>query len=272
MRHTSQSLLWIAVLIVCVVLSCGPEAQRCTQPEVDQRTIAYIFRDFFCPSPACGQLAAAYWYFECGAGTCRYLGCWIPSEHGGLPEWSVIVREAEQCYDGWSWGCADTLWAPCSDPGSTPREYGEAEEASIWLSGSLVAPQEAYDRVVHDLAAIRSLYGDDIPRLREIHFAPYLNSSAIYLELIPEAALRLKEGRFHDLDSLNAHFDLSEIKTYEGGTCGPSFSFIFRGRYNTEKLSQIYKDTPSVIWAESGLADLPGLPPDVLTLIPWPVE
>ena len=193
-------------------------------------------------------------------------------EHADPPEWSGIVREAEQHYDDWSWGCADTLWAPCSDPGSTPREDEEAEEASIWLSGSLVAPQEAYDRVADDLAAIRSRYGDDIPRLRDIRFAPYLNSSAIYVELMPEAALRLKEGRFHDLDSLNAHFNLSEIKTYDGGKCGPFFSFIFRGRYNAEKLSQIYKDTPSVIWAESGLADLPGLPPDILTVIPWPVE
>ena len=200
------------------------------------------------------------------------MGCWIPSEHGDPPEWSGIFREAEQYYDDWSWGCADTFWAPCDDPGSTPREAEEAEEASIWLSGSLVAPQEAYDRVVHDLALIRSRYGDDIPRLRAIRFAPYLNSSAIYLGLTPEAALRLAEGRFHDLDSLNAHFKLSEIKTYGGGACGPSFSFIFQGRYNTEKLSQIYKDAPPVIWAESGLADLPGLPPEVLTVIPWPVE
>jgi hypothetical protein len=199
------------------------------------------------------------------------MGHWNPIEDPAQPPWLATVLEAEACYDDWNWGCGDTLGIQCSDPSYTPRDNEEAEEASIWLSGGLVAPPELYDRIVQDLRFIRTTFGDSIPELRDIHFTPYVHSNVIGLELMSEAVSRFREGAFDDLDSLNAYFKVTEIRVSNRSTCGPWFTFIFDGRYDTIQLSKIYKDTPCVLWAEAvgGWGGVWGGP---ITVIPWPIE
>jgi hypothetical protein len=88
--------------------------------------------------------------------------------------------------------------------------------------------------------------------------------------LMPEAASRFRQGEFHDLDSLNTFFNVSEVRPYEH-SCGLSLTLVFDGRYNTVRLSQIYKDTPSVLTAEPGLADGSG-GFEKAQVLPWPLR
>jgi hypothetical protein len=269
-RRSFGLLFLLAVIGVFLSLSCGSDCRRCTEPEPDDTPIAYIFKGLEILCEGCGMPRAVYWYFECEAGGCQYGGYWDPLEEPDPPEWFATVAEAERHYDNCGWGCVDSLWASCLDPSETPRENEEAEEASIWLSGSLVAPQQLYERVAADLALIRSGYGDESPRLMTIRFMPCYNSSAIWVQLMPEAAARFRQGEFHDLDSLNTRFNVSDILMYEH-SCGLSLSLVFDGRYNTVRLSQIYKDTPSVLTAEPGLADGAG-GFEKAQVLPWPLR
>ena len=272
MRCPSSFLIFPALIVICLILSCGSDSRNCTEPEPDHLIMGYAFKGLVPVCEACGQVYPVHWYFECEPGVCQYLGYWDPLQQQDPPAWFSAVAEAQQCYDGCTWGCAaGSLWAPSLDPSKTPRENEEAEQASIWLSGSLVAPQELYDRIANDLAMIRSTYSDAIPELDRIRFLPCLQTSSIWLDLMPDADLRVQQGQFHDLDSLNALFKVCQIKTYNTSTCGPSYAYVFDGRYNTIQLSQIYKDAASVLWAEPGY-DAPSMGFEVATVLPWPLE
>lgn len=257
----------ISSFALCACLSCGRDANRCTEPESDNPPMAYFFREAVPACTGCDLCYYAYWYFECVDEACRYVGYWDPLDQPDPPPWLVSATAAEECYDDWSWGCQDTIWGFSSDPRMTPRDNEEAEEAAIWLSGSLVAPQDLYDRIAHDLALVRSAYGDDIHQLREIRFTPYLRSSAIWVNLMPEAAYRYTQGEFHDLDSLNTLFKVRDILAYHDAN---NLSLLFEGRYDTIQLAQIYGDTPSVIAADPGVAN--GGFCRLSTVLPWPVK
>ena len=94
-----------------------------------------------------------------------------------------------------------------------------------------------------------------------------VRSNAIWVNLVPGAADRCMRGEFHDLDSLNALFKVSEILVYDYGY---NLSLIFEGRYDTIQLAQIYKDTLSVIAADPGIAT--GGLCRLSTVLPWPVK
>jgi hypothetical protein len=269
MYWPSRVSVFAIVLAVCLGLSCGSDSRKCLEPEPDQLPLGYIFRGMLSLGPGSGEVVYVYWYFGCRCSSCRYVGHWTPLEEHEPPAWFATVREAEACYDDWNWGCGDTLGIQCSDPSNTPREDEEAEEASIWLSGGMVAPPELYDRLVQDLQLIRTTFGDSIPELADIRFTPYLRSNVIMLQLMSEAAVRLKNGEFHDLDSLNAHFKVSEIRV-ESATS--TFTFFFDGRYDTIQLSKIYSDAPSVLYAESVFASGGGIWGGPITVIPWPID
>ena len=270
MNSRARTLLLVLPLAILLCVSCASDRRACLEPEPGQQELAYIFRGMVSLGPGSGEVVRVYWYFECGGWGCRYVGHWNPIEEPESPAWFATVLDAEACYDDPSWGCGDTLGIQCSDPSYTPRENQEAEEASIWLSGGLVAPPELYDRIAQDLRFIRTSFGDTIPELRDIRFTPYMHSNVIGLELMPEAVSRFREGKFHDLDSLNAHFKVTEVRVDNSSSCGPWFTLFFDGRYDTIQLSKIYKDTPSVLWAEAvgGWGGWWG----PITVIPWPIE
>jgi len=267
MQCRSRALLLALALFVFLGVSCGSESRRCIEPEPSRPGIAYIFRDVM-GVPGSDMYIYSYWYFECRSSGCSYLGHWTEGQ-AEPPTWLATVREAQVCYNGWNWGCGDTLGPQCNDPDCTPRENQEAEEASIWLAGGMVAPPELYDRIRQDLAFIRASYGDSIPELRDIHFTPYLHSNVINLELMSEAVARFNNGEFHDLDSLNAHFKVSQIRVDKASSM---LTFFFDGRYDTIQLSKIYWDTPSVLWAESVPAGGGHPYGGPMTVIPWPTD
>lgn len=256
-----------AALTICV--SCGVDRCPCGYLQPDDTRVVYFFREAEFGCAGCDTCCCyVYWCFEEGTTGYEYLGHWDPNEQEEPPKGFGDIRQAEWCYDDWSWGCTGAPWGGCSDPSLTPRENVEAEEVAIWLSEGLVAPQQLYDKVLSDLAIIRSRYGPAIPELNTIQFTPYLESDRIIVEVTPEAAAQFERGEYHDLDSLNEHFKLCNM--YPEKCCQPRLHLEFDARYDTKVLAQAYEQVPSVIGAEPGRAF--GWLCRPSTVLPWTSE
>jgi len=239
--------LILLLLAAALGLSCSSDGCRCTEPEQTQITMAYVFREAVPMCPGCDPCWYLYWGLECVGDTCRYLGDYDPREDQDQPVWLAAIKDIESCYDcdGSYMNCADSFWTDCSDPDLTPREDEEAEEAAIWVSGSLVAPQDLYELLVHDLSLIRTEWGDSIPVLDEITFQPYTVSNDLALWLTRSAYEQFARGEYTDLDSLNALYGATTVRPW----LDEYLRITFSGRYNTWRLGEVYEEVPSVISA-----------------------
>lgn len=130
----------------------------------------------------------------------------------------------------------------------TPRENREAEEAALWVSDSLVAPENLYNAILNDLAVIRTKYGDDISEV-QITFVPPWVTSQIILGVNDEAKAQILAGKYHDLDSLNTALRCTGGPIRSVGM-GNSILLSFKGRLHPERLAELYKQVKSVVWAE----------------------
>jgi hypothetical protein len=211
--------------------------------------MAYIFRKpvSMC-SPACDPCWYLYWRFECIGDTCRYLGHYDPREDQEVPQWLSEIRDLEFCYDDYGVNCAESLWTYCTDPGLTPRDNEEAEEAALWLSGSLVAPQDLYELLVHDLSLIRAEWGDSVPDVNTITYHPYLLSNDLCVSPTRAAYEQFLQGEYTDLDSLNGLFGATAVSPW----LDHYLRITFDGRYSIWELAKIYESVPSVVSVEPG--------------------
>jgi hypothetical protein len=220
-------------------------------------TMTYLFREAWgdCMN---GCLKNRYWYFGCRAGACSLVGEWDSTVDLTVPEWWAEARIAKTYFETGG-ECPYSPWPECSDVARTPMGNEEAEEMAIWLSGSLVAPESLYLRVLADLEGIRATYGDSIPQLREIEFFSIWQTSNIAILITSEAMERFQAGEYDDLDSLNTRLRLSSMEQ--------SFDnwllLEFEGRLNSNRLVDIYVAEPSVVFGEpSGYAgDWPNVYP-----------
>jgi hypothetical protein len=259
--------LVLLVLIAAACLSCSSDGCKCTEPEPAQVRITYIFREAVSMCcPACDPCWYLYWRFECVADSCHYLGHYDPRDGQEEPVWLDGVSDIEYCYDYGYSTCTEGLWAYCSDPSLTPRPNEEAEEAALWLSCSLVAPQDLYDLLVHDLALIRAEWGDSITELNTITFQPILLSNDLAVTLSASDFERFTRGEYKDLDSLNTLFGATELRPW----LYHSVRITFNGRYNMWRLAEVYQTVPSVLFAEPGDSYMFICRPS--TVLPWPVE
>jgi hypothetical protein len=206
--------LALACISVAAVLSlsCGSECCKCTGPEPTEPHMVYLFREVIPVCEGCDLCGSRYWYFEMSGDSCSYFSGWDPGDGSPEPAWFRAMRPIEVCYDSVDSSCADTSWGYRSDPSLTPRADAEAEEAALWLSGSLVAPEDLYIALLRDLSRIREQYGDSIPQLREVRYTPWEATNKISIKLLPEAYDQYTRGAYYDLDSLNALFHMVTMK------------------------------------------------------------
>jgi hypothetical protein len=163
-------------------------------------------------------------------------------------------------------GCKGSVKSPTRPPDKppeweTPRENREAEEAALWLSDSLVAPEWLYNAILNDLAAIRAEYRDSIPQVN-ITFIPPWVSGKIWVSVTDEAKEKIRRGQYHELDSLNSVFHLTEIDT--SFRIGNFVYLTFEGRFHPERLAELYKQVSSIDYA--GASRLIG---DWSNVYPW---
>jgi hypothetical protein len=145
---------------------------------------------------------------------------------------------------------APTKKAPGLSPViDNPRPDQEAEEAALWLSGELEAPEELYVTIRDDLIQIRGPYLPIIPEVG-ITFIPPWVPGMLILGVTDEAKRQIRLDEYHDLDSLNAYYHLAKMDTSRFFNISNSVKLTFEGRLHPEVLSGPYGSVRLVIYAE----------------------
>ena len=120
-----------------------------------------------------------YWYFRCRCDTCEFVGSWDDAAGEERPAWWDQASASKMCFIRGG-DCSFTTWNRCSDISKTPRQNREAEEVALWLTGSLVAPDSAYSRILVDLALIRAAHGEAIPQARTLSYhSPWVTNELL---------------------------------------------------------------------------------------------
>jgi hypothetical protein len=134
-----------------------------------------------------------------------------------------------------------------SNIADTPRGNAEAEMAALWFAGKLVAPQEDYDAILEDLAAIRSEYLDSIPKVA-IEFFPPWEVTGLLAHFTHETWDKIRRHEPNVVDSLGTVFHATTLDTI---AIGPSLLAVirFEGRLHPERLAEIYASFPEVLSA-----------------------
>jgi hypothetical protein len=127
-------------------------------------------------------------------------------------------------------------------PAQSQREYynkgpgaetaGEAELMALFLSQELRAPQQLQDQIFDDLHLIRSTFGDEIPRIKEICFWWQYSTKSIYV-VIGEATHRTDYK--YSIEQLNSEL-MGSIIT------GKLTRVTFNNNYHPRRLTELYID------------------------------
>jgi len=130
----------------------------------------------------------------------------------------------------------------------TPRANKEAEEAALWLSDSLIAPESLYYTISYHLKTIREKYGETIPQVDTLTFRSKWRPGMVILQVTEEAKQHIRAGTYHDLDSLNSALHLEKMDTthFSHSTW---IHLIFEGRLHPKRLAELYSPIPSVVKA-----------------------
>lgn len=236
----------VFLLAILPILSCSNS--ECTGVEpCDEETLTFLFRYCWGHEPQGDCYYTHFWYFAYDSDGARYLGDWYAGYgEGNPPAWWNEAAVGWSCYQE-NLGCARGSWPVSDDVSVTPRPDQQAEEIALWLSGSLVAPEYLYLEVLDGLEAVRQAYGDLVPDVVDLPFKPPWFVSTVEVWLTPEAVEEYERGEYHDLDSLNASYRMSELRRYSQDW----FWLVFEGRLNPERLAEIYREVESVANAEA---------------------
>ena len=131
---------------------------------------------------------------------------------------------------------------------NTPRENREAEEAALWLSGELVAPDFLYRALKSDLDAIRGEYVDSISHL-SVEFKCWWIPSIILIEVTEGLRTKILAKEANLVDSLNTQFRATHMDTFRLNV-GYYTVVYFKGRLHPQRLAEIYAQYDDVTYAD----------------------
>lgn len=145
-------------------------------------------------------------------------------------------------------GCDGTSVTGSQESGSqlddTPRGNGEAEDAALWLSGELVAPEDLYKELRAGYKAIRARFAHEIPSLDRVTFVAPWVSGRLLVKLSDEDQERLRRGEYTDLDDLNSTYCVAKVDTSLLRLRW--VQLIFEGRLHPDRLAEIYREVESL--------------------------
>ncbi|HUO86064.1 MAG TPA: hypothetical protein VM617_01630 [Thermoanaerobaculia bacterium] len=122
---------------------------------------------------------------------------------------------------------------------ATPRADRDAELIALFLGGGLTAPQDLYERVQDDLAALRAAYPDE---LADVPFAPRHDARSLLLGVPPPVAAAIADETYDEWDCLN--------DWYRAEDAGLLTSWLARvrldGVFDTERIAAEYAQLPGV--------------------------
>lgn len=125
----------------------------------------------------------------------------------------------------------------------SPRDNEEAELMALFLSGEIAAPETLYIQVRDALTRLRDAFSDSVPCLDSISYRHKFLTSYLSLWMLDDAVEKVRNGSYHDWDSLNTLYRVTSIDT-------SSFSreryrvasLQFEGRLNTALLKEYYEN------------------------------
>lgn len=185
----------------------------------------------------------------CGASPLSSVADGAAGADGQAPGGDVAVETTPEAAPETVPGCPPGL-ASGDELASTPRTDVNLELLALKLSpGKLVAPQAAYDRVVRDVGAMRTMQ----PELAKIGFFSFRDGRSIDLVVAVETGRQMEMGTYHAWDCLNQTYGAVLPAEYHGIGQGED-AFVFfklRGIYATELLETEYARLPGVTNAGS---------------------
>jgi hypothetical protein len=98
----------------------------------------------------------------------------------------------------------DVLEPTPEDFGATPRADQNLELLALSVSGTVVARQEIYDRVVRDVTAIRASH----PEIEGINYLSRDSGNQLLMRVDPQTFAAIEQHAYHDWDALNARWRL----------------------------------------------------------------
>jgi len=132
-----------------------------------------------------------------------------------------------------------------SDLEATPRADQNLELLALSVSGTVVARQEIYDRVVRDVTAIRASHVE----AEGISYFSRDTGNELLLEVDAATFAAIEEHAYHDWDELNARWRLVNSHIL-GGPSSHGFLLQFDGIYNIPAVARGYAELTGVIYAE----------------------
>lgn len=155
-------------------------------------------------------------------------------------------------------GCHGKATNPPNVPATSihePWPNEEAEFIAIYLSDQLAAPRQLYDVIDQDLTAIRTKWGDSIPKLLEFRASLPNATSRLVIKVVDDAFLAIKDGTYHDWDSLNELFGVintvpsPDNSGLMANSNGYDITLDFDFRIHAESLAVAYESLPGVQFA-----------------------
>ncbi len=148
------------------------------------------------------------------------------------------------------------LFVCCSNPfGSSKKNHDytsedmeEAEVIALCLSGDITAPASLYNRVLTNLAAIRSSYGINFTQINTIRFRKPWVPSCIIIGFESGTSQLVANGEYHVWDELNNQYQVTEIDL-----SSIRYNWVllsFKGLLHPRRLSESYSKLPGVRYAE----------------------
>jgi hypothetical protein len=139
--------------------------------------------------------------------------------------------------------CAGQPLADGADLKATPRADQNLELLALSVSGTVVARQDVYDRVVRDVSAIRAATAE----VQGIGYFPRNDGKSLILGVDSATAASIEAGAYHAWDALNARWRVVEKqKVTDSGV----LLLRFRGIYDMSTVAQQYASLSGVRSAE----------------------
>ena len=145
----------------------------------------------------------------------------------------------------------------------TPRDIAEAEWAALYLSDEMVAPDSMYNKVLHGLNQLQ-FYASSVPEVSISFYYPTYNSS---LEILftDSAKIEIREGEYHNWDSLNLYYSVNRIDTMDFDGFFVAL-LSFEKRLNPSLLCEKYISLPGVKRVSAGGIQAGDRPKKYITL------
>jgi hypothetical protein len=142
--------------------------------------------------------------------------------------------------DGKVNSAAVTVTITASFPIFSPKPNAEAEIMTLEATGALMAQLDVYNRVVRELANIRSAY----PEVSNIVASPSWNPQELIVVFDSTGISEIQSGIYDDWNSLNAFYGVTQVDTR------PYFVLLnFKGRLNIPQLAIEYSKLAHAIYA-----------------------